>query len=77
MVYMILTALFLMAFLRLKADAVKPAAMTGILLLLAFCAAAVPEGWPALAEQTGPEIPAPEFSRVSGFYDDPFELMIL
>ena len=33
MVYMILTALFLMAFLRLKADAVKSAAMAGILLL--------------------------------------------
>ena len=77
MVYMILTAVFLMAILRLKTDAVKPAARAGILLLLAFCAAAVPAGGPALAEQAGPEIPAPEFSRVSGFYDDPFELMIL
>ena len=34
MVYMILTAVFLMAILRLKADAVKPAARAGILFLL-------------------------------------------
>jgi len=75
--YLILTAVLLTAIFRLKADAVKPAARAGILLLLVFCAAAVPAGGPALAGQTGPEIPAPEFSRVSGFYDDPFELMIL
>ena len=31
----------------------------------------------ACAAQADPEIPAPEFSRVSGFYDDPFQLMIL
>ncbi len=77
MTYMILTAVFLTVIFWLKADAVKPAARAGILLLLAFCAAAVPAGGPALAEQAGPEIPAPDFSRVSGFYDDPFELMIL
>ena len=77
MMYLILTAMLLTAILRLKADAVKPAARAGILLLLFFCAAAVPAGAPALAEQAGPEIPAPEFSRVSGFYDDPFQLMIL
>ena len=77
MMYLILTAVFLTAILRLKAEAVKPAARAGILLLLVFCAAAVPAGGPALAGQTEPEIPAPEFSRVSGFYDDPFELMIL
>ena len=75
--YLILTAVLLTAIFRLKADAVKPAARAGILLLLVFCAAAVPAGGPALAEQAGPEVPAPEFSRVSGFYDDPFELMIL
>jgi len=77
MTYMILAAVFLTVFLRLKADAVKPAARAGILLLLVFCAAAVPAGGPALAEQAGPEIPAPEFSAASGFYDDPFELTIL
>ncbi len=77
MVYLILTVVFLTAILRLKADAVKPAARAGILLLLVFCAAAVPAGGPALAEQAGPEIPAPEFSRASGFYDASFELMIL
>ena len=77
MMYLILTAVFLTAILRLKADAVKPAARADILLLLFFCAAAVPAGGPALAEQAEPEIPAPEFSRASGFYDDPFELMIL
>ena len=77
MMYLILTAVFLTVIFRLKADAVKPAARAGILLLLVFCAAAVPAGGPALAEQAGPEIPAPDFSRVSGFYDDPFELMIL
>ena len=77
MMYLILTALLLTAILRLKADAVKPTARAAILLLLVFCAAAVPAGGPVLAEQAGPEIPAPEFSRVSGFYDDPFELMIL
>ena len=77
MMYLILTAVFLTTILRLKADAVKPAARAGILLLLVFCAAAVPAGGPALAEQAEPEIPAPEFSRASGFYDDPFELMIL
>ena len=77
MMYLILTAVILTAILRLKADAVKQAARTGILFLLFFCAAAVSTGGPALAEQAGPEIPAPEFSRVSGFYDDPFELMIL
>ena len=77
MMYLTLTAVLLTAILRLKADAVKPAAGAGILLLLVFCAAAVPACGPAQAEQAGPEIPAPEFSRVSGFYDDPFELMIL
>ncbi|QTE67759.1 CotH kinase family protein [Clostridiales bacterium] len=77
MMYLILTAVFLTVIFRLKADAVKPAARAGILLLLVFCAAAVPAGGPALAEQAGPEVPAPDFSRVSGFYDDPFELMIL
>ena len=77
MMYLILTAVFLTVIFRLKADAVKPAARAGILLLLVFCAAAVPAGGPALAEQAGPEVPAPGFSRVSGFYDDPFELMIL
>ena len=77
MTNMILAAVFLTVFLRLKADAVKPAARAGILLLLVFCAAAVPAGGPALAEQAGPEIPAPEFSAASGFYDDPFELTIL
>ena len=77
MMYLILTALLLTAILRLKADAVKPTARAAILLLLVFCAAAVPAGGPVLAEQAGPEIPAPEFSRVSGFYDAPFELMIL
>ena len=77
MIYLILTAVFLTAILRLKADAVKPVARVGILFLLFFCAAAVPAGGPALAEQPGPEIPAPEFSRVPGFYDAPFELMIL
>ena len=77
MMYLILTAVFLTVIFRLKADAVKPAARAGILLLLVFCAAAVPAGGPALAEQAGPEVPAPDFSRVSGFYDDPFELTIL
>ena len=77
MMYLTLTAVLLTAILRLKTDAVKPAARAGILLLLVICAAAVPAGEPALAEQAGPEIPAPEFSRVSGFYDDPFELKIL
>ncbi|MBQ6060532.1 MAG: CotH kinase family protein [Clostridia bacterium] len=77
MMYLILTAVFLTAILRLKADAVKPAARAGILLLLVICAAAVPAGGPALAGQAGPEIPAPEFSVASGFYDDPFELTIL
>ncbi|MBR3430199.1 MAG: CotH kinase family protein [Clostridia bacterium] len=77
MLYLILTTVLVTTILRLKADAVKPAARAGILLLLVFCAAAVPAGGPALAEQAGPEIPAPEFSRVSGFYDDPFELTIL
>lgn len=77
MMYLILTAVFLTVIFRLKADAVKPAARAGILFLLVFCAAAVPAGGPALAEQAGPEVPAPDFSRVSGFYDDPFELMIL
>ena len=77
MMYLILTAVFLTAILRLKADAVKPAARAGILLLLVICAAAVPAGGPALAGQAGPEIHAPEFSVASGFYDDPFELTIL
>ena len=77
MMYLILTAVFLTVIFRLKADAVKPAARAGILLLLVFCAAAVPAGGPALAEQAGPEVHAPDFSRVSGFYDDPFELTIL
>lgn len=77
MMYLILTAVLLTGIFRLKADAVKPAARAGILLLLVFCAAAVPAGGPALAEQAGPEVPAPEFSRVSGFYDEPFELTIL
>ncbi|MBR6966339.1 MAG: chitobiase/beta-hexosaminidase C-terminal domain-containing protein, partial [Clostridia bacterium] len=77
MMYLILTAVLLTAILRLKADAVKPAARADIRLLLVFCAAAVAAGGPALAGQAGPEIPAPEFSRVSGFYDAPFELMIL
>lgn len=77
MMYLILITVFLTAILRLKAEAVKPAARTGILLLLVLCAAAVPSDGPALAEQAGPEIPAPEFSQASGFYDDPFELTIL
>ncbi len=77
MMYLILTVVFLTVIFRLKADAVKPAARVGILLLLASCAAAVRAGGPALAGQAGPEIPAPEFSRISGFYDDPFELTIL
>ncbi len=77
MMYLILTAVLLTAIFRLKADAVKPAARAGILLLLVFCAAALPAGGPAMAEQAGPEIPAPAFSRASGFYDDPFELTIL
>ncbi len=77
MMYLILITVFLTAILRLKAEGVKPAARTGILLLLVLCAAAVPAGGPALAEQAGPEIPAPEFSQASGFYDDPFELTIL
>ena len=69
MMYLILTAVLLTGIFRLKADAVKPAARAGILFLLVFCAAAVPAGGPALAEQAEPGIPAPEFSRVSGFYD--------
>ena len=77
MMYLILTMVILTASLRLKAETVKPAARTGVLLLLVLCAAAVPAGGPALAEQAGPEIPAPEFSQASGFYDDPFELTLL
>ena len=68
MMYLILITVFLTAILRLKAEGVKPATRTGILLLLVLCAAAVPVGGPALAEQAGPEIPAPEFSQASGFY---------
>ena len=54
MMYLILTAVLLTAILRLKADAVKPAERAVILLLLVFCAAAVPAGGPVLAEQAGP-----------------------
>ena len=56
MMYLILITVFLTAILRLKAEAVKPAARAGILLLLVLCAAAVPAGGPALAEQAGPEM---------------------
>ena len=53
MMYLILTAVFLTVIFRLKADAVKPAARAGILLLLVFCAAAVPAGGPAWPSRRG------------------------
>ena len=48
------------------------------LLLLAVLSAAVfLAGGSASAEDAGPTVPAPEFSRPSGFYDEPFELTVL